>query len=59
LTTAAPLHFGSSQTLVPPPSANRVKLKKGTGFNPDFVYLRKQIAQEFFAKAGSNSASEF
>jgi hypothetical protein len=36
-----------------------VKLKKGTGFNPDFVYLRKQIAQEFFAKAGSNSASEF
>jgi hypothetical protein len=38
-------------------SASCREVKQGTGFNPDFVQLTREIAQEFFAKAGSNSAS--
>jgi len=33
----APLHFGSSQTLVPAATTNCRKVIKGTLFNPNFV----------------------
>ena len=47
------------QTLVPTTPASRRNVKKGTFFNPNFVQLREEGAQELLAEAGSNSASKF
>jgi hypothetical protein len=46
----ATCHFGSSQPLIPPASASRRKVKKGTFFNLNFVQIRVEITQKFFVK---------
>jgi hypothetical protein len=55
----ATFHFGGGQSLIPAATTNCRKVEKGTFCNSNFVQLRKEGGKKFFAKAGSNSASEF
>jgi hypothetical protein len=52
-------HFSGGQSLVPTIPASRRKVEKGTFINPNFVQLRVEGTQKFFAKASSDSASKF
>jgi hypothetical protein len=47
----ATLHLSSGQPLVPTVAASRRKVIKGTTFDPNFVQLREEGAQELLAEA--------
>jgi hypothetical protein len=47
-----PPHLSGGQPLIPTVSTNCRKIEKRALFNADFVQLRMQSAQKFFAKAG-------
>jgi hypothetical protein len=52
----APLHFGSSQTLIPTAPTSCRDVEKRTLLDLDFGQLSMKIVQELITEAGSNSA---